>query len=226
MPYVRKASTRRPLRKRSTGNRRATPPLRSTIKKTLLALAETKSYHFDVSHDCYDNLTHWVTSNALNLPAQGVGGHQRIGNSVQSKGIMLRGMINLDSTNTTSQFTVKVFVVSATQSAMGTPNTIYRNVIGNAMIDPINNKIYKVLKVKTLKPPPLLIPQTSGNTQRYPDQMYKMWIPTNRTIQYHSAAGLHNNNQIGIVVVAYSSGLVTQVLCENLISIEHFYKDI
>jgi hypothetical protein len=225
MPYARKTA-RTTVRRRPRSTRRPAQGLRTTIKKTLLGLAETKSHHFDVSHDCYDNLTHWVTSNALQLPAQGVGGHQRIGNSVQSKGIMLRGMINLDSTNTTSQFTVKVFVVSATQSAMGTPNTIYRNVIGNAMIDPINSKIYKVLKVKTLKPPPLLIPQTSGNTSRYPDQMYKCWIPTNKTIQYHSAAGLHNNNQIGIVVVAYSNGIVTQVLCENLISIEHFYKDI
>jgi len=225
MPNV-TSTTRRSARRRTTTNRRPSKGLRATIKKTVLGLAETKSYHFDVSHDCYDNLTHWVTSNALTLPVQGVGAHQRIGTSVQSKGIMLRGMINLDSTNTNSQFTVKVFVVQATQASMGGTNSIYRNVIGNSMIDPINSKIYKVLKVKTLKPPPLLIPSTSGNTERYPDQMYKLWIPTNRTVQYHSAAGNHNNNQIGIVVVAYSSGNIAQVLCENLISIEHFYKDL
>ena len=100
MPNV-TSTTRRSARRRTTTNRRPSKGLRATIKKTVLGLAETKSYHFDVSHDCYDNLTHWVTSNALTLPVQGVGAHQRIGTSVQSKGIMLRGMINLDSTNVT-----------------------------------------------------------------------------------------------------------------------------
>jgi hypothetical protein len=225
MPYV-KSTTRRSARRRPSANRRPAKSLRATIKKTILGLAETKSHQFDVSHNCYDNVTHWVTANALELPSQGVGAHQRIGTSVQSSGIMLRGMINLDPTNQTSQFTVKIFVVQATQSHMGGANSIYRSVIGNAMIDPINSKIYKVLKVKTIKPLPLYIPSTSGNTDRYPDQMYKLWIPTNKTIQYHSSQGLHNNNQIGIVAVAYSLGTNLQVLCEHYISIEHFYKDL
>lgn len=234
MARIRKRYTRKnPLKKatKKDGEKMQERRLVSLIKKVNLNQAETKYTNKSLTYtELYHNSLHNFATNIwAGLPNQGTGDGDRIGDSINMLGFKVRLM--LGQKNDRPNVTFRVFVVLYEDSTSGSPityNDFFHNVTGNALLDPVQYKRFKILKQFTVK-------NTKSSVDRWDaakeyTRAVQFWVPFKKKIQFRNDGSILPVNvpeHMNIIIVPYDAQgtLVTDNIAYGTGAATIYYKD-
>lgn len=175
----------------------------ATVKKIahkeVVKAAETKrvdigfgrfaAYHNGGTTGINGSPLYFLTDTA-NLPAQGTGDTQRVGNDIYASGWTVRFQINLPSDRLNTKFRIMILRVNRGYG-ISSYTSVWDNITGNIMIDPVDADRVKVIKTlyvgyKNINPG---VPTAGKEVTMY----RKIWIPFKKTIKFYDD-GVQLNN--------------------------------
>lgn len=202
--------------------------VKKLIDNRILRKAETKNYYYNFGKtELYHNTVFFQILNDYGqMPSQGTGDTQRIGDNVNIQSMYLRILCGQkkDRPNVTWRF----FVVKVPKASTMSYATIFLNVTGNALLDTINRDKCKVLKSFTLKPnmtAPTIVDATTTKEFTFP---VKFYVPYKKLYRFQTDGGLtHNDDDIYFMCVCYDAygSLVTDNICYIQLTNTIYFKD-
>lgn len=234
MPQKRRSYKRKNPLKKPTKNDMAKVQQRrlaSMVKNIVLNQSETKYSNKSLTYsELYHNTLNNFSTNLLaGLPNQGTGDGDRIGDSINMLGFKVRLM--LGQKNDRPNVTFRVFVVSYEDSTSGSPVTysdFFHNVTGNALLDPVQYKRFKILKQFTVK-------NTKGSVDRWDaskeyTRSVQFWVNYKKKVQFRSDGSILPVNipeHINVMVVPYDAQgtLATDNIAYATGAATIYYKD-
>lgn len=208
MPRYAKRGTRRStFARRKTARRSGKPSKRfaKAVKRVLLKTCEPKKTSFNITQTIIKHnvphVLHCINS-AANMPSQGIGDNQRIGDQINTSGFRIRFIFGqyADRENVTWQ----VRIISVPKGSAYVYGQWFDNVTGNVMLDDMNEDFVKVQKTYTFK---TVLSPDSNNTEEF-TFVKKFWIPYKRLLKFGpaNAAITHNDSEDRyILITAYDA---------------------
>jgi len=220
----RKMSVRRVKRSATINNSN----LQKVVSKMIMRKVEPKHKNFDHGKtESYHNLINTVHLNKdACMPSQGTQDQQRVGDRINVGAFMVRMLCGQKADR--PNITWKFWVVRIPRSESVGYSSLFENLSGNAMLDPINKDYCKVLKTLTINSKYSV---GSQNSTTYSDEYtfpVKLYIPYKKLIKFNSNASTdHNDHDIYLVWHTFDAfgTLTTDNIAYGDITSTIYYKD-
>lgn len=197
-----------PIRRyRRTHRRRM--PFAKRVRKAILSTAEPKQLPVSIPitqmyHAVYK--THQLNY-TTNMPVQGTGDVNRIGDQIYSTGWLMRLLIGQKSDR--PNVTFLWWVVSVPKGSAYNYNNWFIPTTGNPLLDSPNRDFIRVIKRGQWKPDGSSFEITVGAGTQTVEYTFckKIWIPYKKLIKFGPADGAqtHNDNDVHFIMVAYDA---------------------
>jgi len=235
MAYRKTYARKRFVKKRFTGKRkRYSRPsmyrkqLVRTIKKVVLKKVEPKCKrtaigNTNVLHNTYGYRIQ--LNQTANMPIQGVGDTQRVGDQINLTGFKIKMMIEQKADR--PNVTWKLYVVSVPKGSGYGYSSWFENTTGNLLLDEPNKDFVKVLKSAVWRPNQASL--TADASSRDYSFTKTIWVSRKKILKFGPSDGAitHNDSDIHLLLTGYDAygTLETDQVGNCQALVEVYYRD-
>lgn len=227
-PGERSAKVPRTYRKRMARQSTSAKTVRSILFKTLET--KYKSINFAKTELNHNTLAYLANSNiASQLPIQGDGDDQRIGDQMYLTGIKFRMMLGQKADRPNVTFKIWVVEFNSNAGNANDKNLFFHNISDNVLLDSRQTNRFKVLKSMTIRSKGTSL--EVGETAKEQTRPLSFWLPMKRKITYLGDAsqvittGMKEN--IFVLMAAYDAygTLASDNIAYAVGNATYYYKD-
>jgi len=233
-----KASTKKRSPYKTYKRRKMNNKIKKIVKQTVMRQAETKYVSTgQIITSCYHNIGKkiavWEGTTTTSIwPSQGDGERERVGNEIQTTGIMIRGAFEVPHDRRNTKFKLWLVEHNSQQGDPSVRTNLQYNTNNNGMLDPVKKNVWGrgLTYLGQYK-----CQSADQNTGTMEDKtiLMKRWIPFKRKIRFLSdgskvpVGGCKEN--CFLVLIPYDSygTLETDIIVTTAdVSFTLYYKDV
>lgn len=207
----RKYAKRSGYRSRRRGIRKGT--LLKVARTAVLKQTETKNRtiateNVQLYHNGGVGGNYVVQSNLLQTPV-GTSQVTRVGDEVFGVGLKVRLWLSNKSDRPNVMYRVMIVSVPVEYASVTSPSNLFKNDVGNKMLDPVDTDRYKVIYHRVFNPAAGDFSLETGATNKEHSRLVSVYIPLkNRRIKYNTDGGStpsYQRNCLSLVVIPYDA---------------------
>lgn len=221
----RKWGTKKRFRRAPYAKKVANKRFAKRVKKIINKTAEPKSFPYShaKSELNHSSIALLQLNGSSQLPSQGAGDKQRVGDQINLSGFKLRMVIGqkADRPNVTFRY----WVIRVPKGSTYTYNQWFTATTSNTLLDDVNTDFIKVLTTGTWKP-------HDGSMDNATDEytyLRKLWVPYKKILKFGPGDGVntHNDSDIYFMCTVYDAygTLITDNIAYVQLFSEVFYRD-
>lgn len=218
--------TRRVYKKKANSTSR----IASICKSVIMKKAEAKRRNIDMGKtELYHNSFHLEALNSnTQLPGEGTGDDDRIGNEIYSSGYLIRALIGqkFDRPNVT----FKYYVIKVNRGFTYSYSLWFQALMNNVLLDTPHRQNVKVLKSGTIKPNVGASLAVAGVTREFTFP-FKLWLPYKKHLKLARDGPVNyvaNDGDIYFMIAPFDAygTLITDNIAYIDITTTFYYKDV
>lgn len=211
-------TNRRRVKRRVTRFRRSRRGMRrnmmlSIARQAVLRQTETKNRtiateNVQLYHNGGIGGNYVVQSNLLQTPV-GTSQVTRVGDEVFGVGLRVRLWLSNKSDRPNVMYRVMIVSVPVEYASVTSPSNLFKNDVGNKMLDPVDTDRYTVIYHRVFNPAAGDFSLETGATNKEHSRLVSVYIPLkNRRIKYNTDGGStpsYQRNCLSLVVIPYDA---------------------